>query len=101
MTSNEARRILDLVGGGVLNLAFSSHFLRRLRERLPGMGVVDVLAVLRRGTLRGEPPWDDAHGNHKIRVRGPVHGFGKVEVVLAISWLDDAVAVTVYSIDRK
>lgn len=55
MTSNEARRILDLVDGGVLNLAFSGHFLQRMRERLPGMGAVDVFAVLRRGTLRGEP----------------------------------------------
>jgi hypothetical protein len=101
MTSNEARRILDLVGGGMLNPAFSSHFLQRLRERLPGMGAVDVLTVLRRGTLRGEPLWDDAHGNHKVRVRGSARGFGEVELVLAISWLDDAVAVTVYSIDRK
>jgi hypothetical protein len=44
---------------------------------------------------------DNARGNHKVRVRGPAHGFGEVEVVLAISWLEDAVAVTVYSIDRK
>jgi hypothetical protein len=65
------------------------------------MGAVDVLTVVRRGTLHGEPLRDDAHGNHKVRVRGSARGFGVVELVLAISWLDDAVAVTVYSIDRK
>lgn len=101
MTSEEARRILDLVCSGRLNLAFSGHFLQRLRERLPGMGAADVLAIVRRGRMRGEPVPDGLHGNHKVRLRGSVHGFGDVELVLGLAWLDDAIAVTVYSVDRK
>lgn len=101
MTKAEARRILNLVGGGVLDLAYSAHFQERSRQRVPGFNAARVRAVLRDGAIQGVPVADVRFGNHKVRVRASVAGFGPVEIVVAIAWFDDAVAVTITSIKGR
>ncbi len=101
MTKDEARRILDLVCSGFLDVVFSGHFWMRVDERLPGFTRTQVLQVLRTGEVRDEPVPDDRHGNHKVRVRASIPDAGQVEIVLAIAWFDNAIAVTIYSIRGK
>ena len=99
MNRAEARRILDLVCAGVLNLRYSAHFEARSRQRVPGFNAIHLRTVLRDGEIQGEPVADARYGNYKVRVRGWSESFGQVEIVVAIAWFDDAIAVTIYSVE--
>lgn len=99
MTKDEARQVLDLVCDGYLNLTHSSHFWERASQRVPELGRHGVLSIVREGQLRGDPVPDERHRNHKVRIRSTLPGHGMVEIVVAIAWLRDAVAVTIYSVE--
>jgi len=96
MTRDEATEVLAKVCRGEIGLCMANHFWVRVRERAPGFTRQHVYQLLRKGTLHGDPWYDEERGNHKVKVRGTVSDFSRMEIVVAIAWLDDAVCVTIY-----
>lgn len=100
MTKQEAEEILAVIRRGELFLDVTDHFRARVKQRVPGFSTQHLYQVIRRGSLQGEPVPDPEFNNHKIKVRGPATDFGKVEIVLGISWFN-GVCVTIYEIERR
>jgi hypothetical protein len=101
MTKEEARRILDLVRGGTVQIRLSRHLWDRVAQRAPGLKATEIMSVLETGVIRGDPVPDASRGNNKVRVRGSVVGHGILEVVVAIPRFDAAVVVTIYKVKGK
>jgi hypothetical protein len=95
MTKQEAEEILHLVGCGALNVLYSNHFWQRAHERVPGFNSPAAMRILKRGTVISDPQWNEQYGNHTVKVRGQTD-YGRITIVVAISFLDDAVCVTLY-----
>ena len=95
MTKKEAEEIIRLVGRGVLNVSYGAHFWRRVNERAPGFTRLDAMNILRRGVILSDPQWSNDHGNFRVWVRGQTD-CGRITIVVAIAFLDDAYGVTMY-----
>jgi hypothetical protein len=96
MTKTEAEKLITRVCRGELGLGFTGHFWDRAGERTPGFQKQHVYNVLRTGKVQGTPVFDEKHNNHKVKVRASLPDFGRVELVLAVSWFDDTVCITIY-----
>lgn len=95
MTKKEAEEIIRLVGRGALNISYGAHFWRRVAERAPGFTRLDAMNMLRRGEVLSDPQWNNDHGNFRVKVRGRTD-HGRITIVVAIAFLDDAYGVTMY-----
>ena len=100
MTKKEAEEVIALVARGRLNITYTNHFDERVEERVPGFTRLHAMNALRRGTLQGDPVRDDEHDNHKVKLRSTVTDFGKVEMLIGIKFLADAVGITIYGIKK-
>ena len=100
MTKQEIAEVIQRVCKNQDQLWITDHFWDRARQRLPGFTTLHVYAVLQNGQLRGEPNFDDAHGNFEIKVRAKLPDFGWVELVAGVSYLDGIVCITVYSVTK-
>lgn len=95
MTKQEAEEILHRVGVGALNVLYGNRFWQRARERVPGFSGLAARRILKRGTVISDPQWNEQYGNHTVKVRGQTD-YGRITIVVAISFLDDAICVTLY-----
>ena len=96
MNKDDARDILAMVATGRCDVWFTEHFWKRVRERTPGFNRLHAYRVLSTGVIQGEPIRDDNHQNYKIKVRAKLPDFNQVELVVGVSWLNDAVCITIY-----
>ena len=96
MTKAEGEELLRRVSRQEIRLAFTDHFWIRARERFPGFMRQHAYDAIRRGWIRGAPERDAKFESYKVKVRAKIPDFGRVELVIAISWLDDAVCITIY-----
>lgn len=95
MTKEDAEKIIRSVSRGVLNISYGAHFWQRVEERVPGFSRLDAMNVLRRGQIISDPQWSEEFRNYRVKVRGPTD-HGKITIVVAIAFLDDAFGVTMY-----
>jgi hypothetical protein len=95
MTRTDAEGIIRSVGRGALNISYGAHFWKRVSERTPGFTRLDAMNILRRGEILSDPQWSEEHRNFRVKVRGRTD-HGRITIVVAIAFLDDAYGVTMY-----
>lgn len=95
MTREDAEKIIRSVALGVLNIGYGAHFWQRVNERAPGFTSLDAMNLLKRGKVVSDPQWNEEHRNFCVKVRGQTD-HGKITIVVAIAFLDDAFGVTMY-----
>lgn len=97
MTRDDAERIINAILKGEKLLERRDHFWVRTKHR--SFTIQDVERVLRRHVLANEPRWDEAHGNHEVRLDGRTLDGVHVRVVLGLREVGPCSLITIF--DRK
>jgi len=95
MTRDDAEKIIRSICRGVQNISYGEHFWQRVSERVPGFDSLDAMNLLKRGKVSSDPQWSEEFRNFRVKVKGSTD-HGRVTIVVAIAFFDDAFGVTIY-----
>lgn len=97
MRKAEAEYFIERAAANQIPVAISNHFWDEAEVRAPGLTVLDVYEMLRRGSVFGAPVHEPERLCHKVRIRATLPDFGPLEIVVAIVYADDSiVCITIY-----
>jgi hypothetical protein len=98
MTRREAEELVAKLAAGDIPLYRSRHFLEEMAK--DGLGIQDVLGVLRVPLSMTAPVWDAEHENFRVGIIGKDMNGDRTKVVLGLRSEGPCAGITIFARPR-